>query len=239
MNKIFAFIISTTTGLLLFSTACKKTIDPPSSDLPDSTANYRYILVKDLATDLPAAGCTVTLYQGFSLPFCSDINWTQLEVLGQTDQDGKLVWKWDGKPLSGNMAVCANDFNNNSLPDLLKLDNMPPEEMQLIKRSGSFIKLHLDYQLDTLPDRKIELVSVSPSVNCYAPQENPVLTLPATHPFDTTLILQRMAGLSYTYKIRYLVDFSTYDTYTHSGKSEVVNISFPVKDTAEVTVVIK
>lgn len=239
MNKFFVFIFTTVAGLLLLSTACKKTIDPPHSDLPDSTANYRNILVKDLASDLPVAGCTVTLYQGFTLPFCSDINWTQLEVLGQTDQNGKLVWKWDGNPLSGNMAVCANGFNNNGLPDLLKLGDTPPEDIQLLKRSDSFIKLHLDYQLDTLPDSKIELVSVSPSVNCYAPQENPVLTLPAAHPFDTTLILQRMAGLNYTYKIRYLVDFSTYDTYIHSGKSEVVNIGFPVKDTAEVSVVIK
>lgn len=259
MKKLLVFSLLCLCLSQLFTTACHKNTEPPEIAEPtdsitpidtispiDTTiitpagdsVHYRYIYLTETNTNLPIAHCKIALFTRFYAPFCSDPNFLLSDTIGTTDSTGKLVWKWDGQPLPASTFIGAG-FGTEIRGLLIDVTGTPPKSIHLQKQNISYVKLHIDYRLDTLPESRIELLSIAPSVNCYAPQENQMFTLAALHPFDTTILLRNFASFSHGYKIRYLVDFSSYQTYTSSGLSMPLQIAFPAVDTGYVNIVIE
>ncbi len=205
---------------------------PQDSTQQGTTGHIVSILAQEMSTNLPIANRRIDLVTKTSTYYGTAYFFN--DSLGRTDANGKLEWHWDGKELPANSYFsCSHD----NAPKT-ETGKTPAKNIICWSMVNGSVKLHIKVKLDSLQYANATVVRFKFNYNGSMTWDdlwgfNPNKTK------DTTVTLTDLGPATYSYGIRYNVNYATYSDYLYSGNSIQFPLSFYPRKTEEKEIVLE
>lgn len=220
---------------LLTLFACKKSDD--DSVVPDKGKNV-LITVREQVSSKPLLGRSVGLYTSYIINYPSYRRvYTLIKSLGETDANGQLIWNWPGDVLEPGTHIGVS--GEDTYYEIIK---SPEAQYLFLAKAAGEARLRITMQKDSLPCKGVYLLELKtpPYYTSGLDAFNEVTSFRLSAPFDTTIIVSKMAPYTNTFAVRYNVDASSLAAYLNSGTiHEPFTLSFYPLQIEEKHIVIK
>lgn len=196
------------------------------------------ITVREQVSSKPLLGKSVGLYTSYIINYPSYRRvYTLMKSLGETDANGQLIWNWPGDTLDPGTHIGVS--GEDTYYEIIK---SPEAQYLFLAKAAGEVRLRITMQKDSLPYKGVYLLELkTPSYYTSGLDAFDVATsFRLSAPFDTTIIVSRMAPYTNTFAVRYNVDASNQAAYFSSGTiHEPFTLSFYPLQLEEKHIVIK